>query len=104
MASAQLTRMHKLPAWQPLPSERLGRPLRRCSSRAMAEWWWHTDRSSQIAALRAVIPRGGCLVLRGNDAAGRDVAARLLMHRLREFEYDVYAVSRAMRGASAKKL
>jgi hypothetical protein len=70
----------------------------------MGVWWRTIDRGEELAALRALIPVGGCLVLRGDDKAGRSEAVRLLLGELEEFGYDCFGISRALEHATVKTL
>lgn len=51
----------------------------------MIQWWERIDRKAELAAVRGLVPRGGCLIFRGDNRAGREQMARLAAERLGAF-------------------
>jgi hypothetical protein len=65
-------------------------------------WWLHIDRDDELKALRELLPGGGCLVMEGDDEAGRPQAGDLAEHYLSERGYEVIRVDLGGRVASLK--
>ena len=70
----------------------------------MGEWWLDLDRKQELSALHSLMDSGGCLVLAGDDTAGRSNAARLMMGRLEEAGFETFAVNRVTRSNTVRSI
>src|SRR6266511_668272 len=51
----------------------------------MTRWWERIDRQAELSAIRRLVPRGGCLIFKGDKYAGREQMANLAGERLEAF-------------------